>query len=65
MLSSAECLDSLLNHVVDPIAHRLGFTREQTGLWSVVVSSVQPEVNPPNRYETADPFGEKERKKKG
>lgn len=61
---AAECLDALLNHVVDPIAYRLGFTREQTGLWSVVVSSIHPEVNPPNRYETADPFGEKERKKK-
>ena len=62
---AAECLDAMLEHVVDPIAHRLGFTREQTGLWSVVVSSIQPEVNPPTRYETADPFGEKERKKKG
>jgi len=62
---AAECLDALLKHVVDPIAHRLGFTRDQTGLWSVVVSSIQPELNPPHRYETADPFDKKERKKRG
>jgi len=62
---AAQCLDALLKHVVDPIAQRLGFTREQTGLWSVVVSSIQPELNPQRRYERADPFDKKERKKKG
>lgn len=61
---AAQCLDALLKHVVDPIAQRLGFTREQTGLWSVVVSSIQPELNPPRRYERADPF-DKEDKMKG
>ncbi len=62
---AAQCLDALLKQVVDPVAKRLGFTREQTGLWSVVISSIQPELNPPHRYERADPFEKIERKKKG
>lgn len=61
---AAECLDALLKQVVDPIASRLGFTRGQTGRWSVVSSSIQPELNPPRHYETADPFEKKESKKK-
>ena len=60
---AAACLDALLKHVVDPLACRFGFTREQTGLWSVIVSSVHPELNPPRRYETADPFEKNDRKR--
>ena len=62
---AAECLDALLKHVVDPIATRLGFTRGQTGRWSVVISPIHPELNPPRRYEMADPFERKESKRKG
>lgn len=62
---AAECLKTLLKLVVDPIATRIGFTREQTGLWSVVAASIHPEHNPPCRYETADPFEKTERKMKG
>lgn len=62
---AAQCLDALLKHVVDPVAQRLGFTREQTGLWSVVVSSRRPDMNPPRRFERAYPFEKKEMKKKG
>ena len=61
---AAECLKTMLKLVVDPIANRFGFTREQTGLWSVVASSIHPELNPPRRYETADPFEKNEQKKK-
>lgn len=60
---AAECLNALLKHVVDPIAVRLGFTREQTGCWSVVASSFQPELSPPHRYETANPFDERKRRR--
>ena len=62
---AAECLDALLQHVVDPIANRLGFTREQTRVWSVVVSSIHPELNPPRRYKTANPFEKDKPRKKG
>ncbi|MFZ3136376.1 MAG: hypothetical protein WA126_03170 [Thermodesulfovibrionales bacterium] len=62
---AAECLDALLSHVVDPIARRLGFTREQTGCWSVVTSPIQPEINSPRRYLTANPFDKEEKKEKG
>lgn len=44
-LLAGECLDTLLAKVVTPIGTRLGFTRDQTGRWSVVVSS-HPEINP-------------------
>lgn len=56
---AAECLDAILKHIVDPLAQRFGFTRELSGCWSVVVSSIGSEVNPPRRYETADPFEKK------
>lgn len=62
---AAEYLAALLNHVVGPIAHRLGFTRELTGSWSVVISPIQPEVNPPRRYQTANPFIKEENKENG
>lgn len=55
-LLAAECLDALLKQVVDPLARRFGFTREQSGLWSVVVSSINPELNSPHHYETDNPF---------
>lgn len=56
-----ECLEALLQHVVEPMAKRFGFTREQTGHWSVVVSSIHPELNPPRRYETDTPFQRNDR----
>jgi hypothetical protein len=61
---AAECLDALLKKIVDPISVRLGFTRDQTGCWSVVISKIYPELNPPRRYETASPFDKKECEKK-
>lgn len=54
-----ECLEALLEQVVDPLAQRLGFTRQQTGCWSVVAVKNPPEfpnLNPPQRYERCDPF---------
>lgn len=51
-----DCLDTLLASVVAPIAKQLGFTREDTGCWSVVLSSHDRDLNPPRHYETASPF---------
>lgn len=51
-----ECLERLLSDVVAPIAERLGFTRVETGKWSLVLSSFDRSLNPPQRYETASPF---------
>ena len=53
---AAECLDVMLAQVVDPIALRLGFTRQETGRWSVVLSTRDRNINPPTRHETASPF---------
>ena len=53
---AAECLDAMLTHVVSPIAIRLGFTREETGKWSVILSRFDRSINPPTRHETASPF---------
>jgi hypothetical protein len=50
------CLASLLQEVVDPIALRLGFTRSETGRWSIVLSRFDRRLNPPTTYETASPF---------
>jgi hypothetical protein len=57
--TSVECLESLLRQVVDPLANRLGFTRDQTGCWSVVKIKNPPEfpdLNPPRRHERRNPF---------
>jgi hypothetical protein len=54
-----ECLGALLAQVVDPLAQRLGFTRQQTGCWSVVAVKNPPEfpnLNRPRRYERCNPF---------
>jgi hypothetical protein len=53
---AAECLDAMLTHVVSPIATRLGFTREETGRWSVILSRHDRTLNPPTRHKTASPF---------
>lgn len=57
---SIECLTILLSRVVDPLATRLGFTREQTGCWSVVAAKNPPEeypnLNPPTTHPRRDPF---------
>lgn len=53
---AAECLDGMLAHVVSPIATRLGFTREETGRWSVILSRYDRSINPPTTHETASPF---------
>ena len=58
-LLAIECLTALLAQVVDPLATKLGFTREQTGCWSVVAAKNPPEypnLNPPTRYPQRDPF---------
>jgi len=57
---AVECLEALLSQVVAPLARRLGFTRQETGCWSIVVRDNPPEfpdLNPPARYEKKDPFG--------
>lgn len=57
---AVECLEALLSQVVDPLAQRLGFTREETGCWSVIARDNPPkfpDLNPPARYERKDPFG--------
>ncbi len=53
---AAECLQAMLTQVVAPIAVRLGFTREETGRWSVILSRHDRSINPPSRNETASPF---------
>lgn len=55
-LLAAECLQAILTQVVSPIAVRLGFTREETGRWSVILSRHDRNINPPTRHETASPF---------
>jgi len=58
-LLAIECLTALLSQVVDPLAIKLGFTREQTGCWSVVAARNPPEypdLNPPRKYSRRDPF---------
>lgn len=58
-LLAIECLIALLARVVDPLAQRLGFTREQTGYWSVVAIKDPPQfpnLNPPREYPQYDPF---------
>jgi hypothetical protein len=53
-----ECLTTLLTRVVDPLATRLGFTREQTGSWSVIAAKNPPEfpnLNSPTTYLRRDP----------
>jgi hypothetical protein len=54
-----ECLTALLSQVVDPLATKLGFTREETGCWSVVAAKNPPEypdLNPPWKHPRRDPF---------
>ncbi len=58
-LLAIECLTALLSQVVDPLATKLGFTREQTGCWSVVAAKNPPEypnLNPPKKHPRRDPF---------
>lgn len=53
------CLRTLLTEVVYPLATKLGFTREQTGCWSVIAKKNPPEypnLNPPTSYTKRDPF---------
>lgn len=54
-----ECLTTLLTQVVDPLATKIGFTREQTGCWSVVNAKNPPDfpnLNPPQTFTRQDPF---------
>lgn len=56
---SIQCLEVLLSQVVYPLAQRIGFTREQTGCWSIIARKNPPEVpdlNPPRKYPRQDPF---------
>jgi hypothetical protein len=54
-----DCLSTLLDGVVSAVAKRLGFTKDQTGCWSIVAGKNPPEfpnLNPPSRFERQDPF---------
>jgi hypothetical protein len=54
-----ECLTVLLSQVVDPMAEKLGFSRDQTGCWSVVKAKNTPDfpsLNPPRTFTRQDPF---------
>lgn len=53
---ATECLECLLANVVSPIARELGFTREDSGRWSVVFSRFDRSLNPPTECKTASPF---------
>lgn len=53
---AAECLKHMLTDVVAPIARNLGFTREESGCWSVVHSAHDRDLNSPTRHERANPF---------
>ena len=58
-LLAIECLKILLSHVVDAIAKKLGFTRDQTGCWSIVNAENPPDypnLNPPRTYTRQNPF---------
>ncbi len=37
-----DCLKALLSDVVDPLALKLGFTRQQTGCWSTIIAKRSP-----------------------
>lgn len=50
-----ECLEVMLAHVINPLASALGFTRSETGKWSVVLSKHDRSLNPPSRYDTDSP----------
>lgn len=54
-----DCLRALLDDLVGAIATRLGFTRVETGCWSVIAVKNPPEfpdLNPPRRYLRLNPF---------
>lgn len=51
-----ECLGTILSEVVAPMARELGFTRDESGRWSVVLSKHDRALNPPHVYDTASPF---------
>ena len=54
-----ESLAALLDDVVPRVASRLGFTREESRCWSVVIVHNPPEfpdLNPPHGYERRSPF---------
>ena len=53
------CLEALLEQVVNPLARKLGFTRDQTDSWAVVAVENPPEIpnlNPPRRFTPKDPL---------
>jgi hypothetical protein len=54
-----ECLATLLDGVIPALAQRLGFTRSETGCWSIVNvpnPADFPNLNPPYRYDRRSPF---------
>ena len=54
-----QSLHVLLEDLVARVARRMGFTREQTSCWSVIVRNNPrefPDLNPPVRYERRDPL---------
>ena len=65
---AVHCSTRLLRGVVDPLAERLGFTRAETGVWSIIKRKppgdlgpeeqrVYLEFNRPIEYERSNPFG--------
>lgn len=53
-----ECLKVMQENVIKPLAHSLGFTVQETGQWSVVLSKYDRSINPPSRHDTSSPFDE-------
>jgi len=56
---AVKCLEALLLQVVALLGQRLGFTRAETGCWSVVNVKNPPEfpnMNPPRTFRREDPF---------
>jgi hypothetical protein len=54
-----DCLNALLSDVVDPLALKLGFTRQQTGCWSKIAkrfSRLDVEMTSDTTYPRCDPF---------
>lgn len=58
--TAIEALEAMLREIVAPLARRLGFTRDETGCWSIVAVTNPaefPDLNPPHTYSRDDPFG--------
>lgn len=52
-----ESLQLLVSEVVEKVAERFGFTRAETGRWSIRLSEHDRSLNPPHVFECESPFG--------